>query len=545
MSETPLLLKPELPSDEVLRAAWAYEDVTNLYHFSKYTLDLGRTFREAGRVDKLNPKPHADLCDFITNTGKYAGRLKNNWKLILLPRGTLKTSVASVAYPLWCLLRSPNTRILLDSETYAKSVDTLRAIKGLITTNQRLRLAHGELNEPISSEAISFAKANRGLPWNEDSIIIGSRTDFAQRSPSISVGGVDIVKVGMHYDIVIGDDYHSEKNITSREQIEKVIKHIQLMTSILDPGASFIIIGTRWDDKDAYGWIIEEIEGLSIKQPGIYSGKHFDVMVYPWRWGDAEKGFTYFSPEILNEETIIPLKAMHSAYSFSCQYMNDPIDEATAVFKESWIKDNVLTPREALDLLDGMVKFTCVDPAIGEGDQHDYSAIVTIGYAAPMDEEGKYDLMRVLLDVRYGHWNPDKLFEEIVDVYRTWRPVQVGFEAVSGFESFQTIFRERCRARGLYLPFNYYKRDTKISKDVRIRALAPMFQSGTFHMVKGAAGNAEFWEEYRRFPRAKHDDVLDALADVEKFGYFPTPYSDKYDVRQGPHYRPLDEVTGY
>ena len=192
-------LKPEEISDELLTAAWAYEDVSHLYHFARNTLGF----------DKLSVKPHADLADFITNSGKYEGRLSNKWKLILLPRGTYKTTVASQAYPLWLLLRDPNTRILLDSETYAKSVVTLRSIKGLLATNERLRGIHGDLTQPCSDQARAFCKQAARLRWNEDEIILGSRTNFALKEPSIAVGGLDIVRVGMHYDIVIADDLHS------------------------------------------------------------------------------------------------------------------------------------------------------------------------------------------------------------------------------------------------------------------------------------------------------------------------------------------------
>lgn len=535
MTEKPSLLSlkslpPEEIDDELLRAAWAYEDVTNLYHFAKNTLGFA----------KLVARPHADLCDFLANDGKYKGRLTNNWKLILLPRGTFKTTVACYAYPLWLLLGNPNLRILLDGETFAKSAASLRAIKGLITTNQKLHEFHGKLHEPISPEAVAFAKANRGLTWNEDEIVIGTRTDFSKREGSISVGGVDITKVGMHYDLVIGDDYHSERNITTREQIEKVVQHIQLMTAILDPGAKYIVIGTRWDDKDAYGWIIEDIEGIRIKQPGIYKGKHFDIMVYPWKMPDG----TLFAPTILNEETIVPLKTMHTPYQFSCQYMNDPVDSETAIFKESWIKDNVLSSREANDLLEEMIIFTSVDPAVGITKDHDYSAIVTIGYLTKSDpDDGRLEQRRVLLDVHYGNWNPDRLVDEVLETTKRWKPVSVGFESISGFEAYQSVFRERCARLGRRVPLVYFKQDTKISKENRIQALAPMFQSGSFYMVKGARGLEEFWEEYRRFPRAKHDDVLDALADVEKFSYFPSPGGR----RGGPEeeYKPLDATTGY
>ena len=527
-------LKPEEIDDDLLRAAWAYEDCSNLFHFSRNTLGFA----------KLTAKPHADLCDFVTNQGKYEGRLSNKWKLILLPRGTYKTTVASQAYPLWLLLRDPNTRILLDSETYAKSVVTLRSIKGLLATNERLRGIHGDLTQPCSDQARAFCKQAARLPWNEDEIILGSRTNFALKEPSIAVGGLDIVRVGMHYDVVIADDLHSEKNVTTKEQIDKVIAHIQLMTSILDPGAQFVIIGTRWDDRDAYGWIIDEVESLALKQPGVYRGKTFDIMVYPWKWGTEDQP-VLFAPEILNDESIRNIKKIYSPYLFSCQYMNDPVDQETAIFKKEWIEKNVLSSARAnLMFSDGMSIFTSIDPAVSENKNTDYSAIVTVGFCNTVDrDEGTVDLQRVLLDVHYGHWNPDQLVEEVINVARKYRPLKIGFESVGAFDAYQSIFRERCRVRGFHLPIEFFKRDTRISKETRIGALSPIFRAGSYYYVRGARGVQEFLDEYKRYPKGKHDDVLDALADIERFSYFPVPSGA--GVGGGPEYKPLDEISGY
>jgi hypothetical protein len=35
-------------------------------------------------------------------------------KLIVMPRGSLKSSICSIAYPIWQLMKNPNERILID-----------------------------------------------------------------------------------------------------------------------------------------------------------------------------------------------------------------------------------------------------------------------------------------------------------------------------------------------------------------------------------------------------------------------------------------------
>jgi hypothetical protein len=64
-----------------------------------------------------------------------------------------------------------------------------------------------------------------------------------------------VTKNGMHYDLIIMDDLHSELNTANKEQIEKVVQHYKLAFSLLDPGQPLIVIGTRWDYNDVYQYI--------------------------------------------------------------------------------------------------------------------------------------------------------------------------------------------------------------------------------------------------------------------------------------------------
>jgi hypothetical protein len=70
------------------------------------------------------------------------------------------------------------------------------------------------------------------------------------------VSGIDKSINGMHYDYIIGDDLHSEKNVTNAEQIQQVVDHWKLLYSLLDPGKVLIIIGTRWHFVDLYQEIL-------------------------------------------------------------------------------------------------------------------------------------------------------------------------------------------------------------------------------------------------------------------------------------------------
>jgi hypothetical protein len=75
------------------------------------------------------------LCGFNEITLNTHGHMIQNLesdtkrKLIVMPRGTFKSSIGVVAYAIWLLIRNPNERIMIDSEKYANSKNFIRQIK--------------------------------------------------------------------------------------------------------------------------------------------------------------------------------------------------------------------------------------------------------------------------------------------------------------------------------------------------------------------------------------------------------------------------------
>lgn len=175
-------------------------------------------------------------------------------KIICVPRGTFKSSIAAIVYPIFLLINDPNLRILIDSELYSNSITYLRSIK--------LHLASEEMVKV-------FGNFKTDLVWREDAITIAQRTSKV-KEPSISCGGIGTTKVGQHYDVIIGDDYNSPNNTASRDRSQKVIDHYRYNLAILDPDAEYVIIGTRYGEHDLIGWILNEVLGLKKLSEGKF-----------------------------------------------------------------------------------------------------------------------------------------------------------------------------------------------------------------------------------------------------------------------------------
>jgi hypothetical protein len=167
-------------------------------------------------------------------------------KLIVVPRGSFKSSIGVVGYSIWRLLKNPNERILVDSEIFANSKNFLREIRGHLES------------APLFHLFGNFVTKDN---WSQSSITIAQRTKNYKES-SITCGGVGTVKVGQHYSVIIQDDMNSNKNSDTPEGIDKVIRHYKYTQSILDPGGTMVVIGTRYNSRDIPGFILKDELGL-------------------------------------------------------------------------------------------------------------------------------------------------------------------------------------------------------------------------------------------------------------------------------------------
>lgn len=200
----------------------------SFYHFAKYGLGYSL----------MVPHLHGDMCRKLQSDKPF--------KLLCVPRGTFKSSIASVAFPIWKTLHNPDIRIMIDSEVYTNASNYLREIRGHYERNERFKRLFGDYVGPV---------------WNDSEIIISKRTAI-KKEPTMVASGIGAEKTGQHYDLIIGDDLSSTSNTRSPEQAEKVITHYRLYTSLLDPGGEKVIIGTRYSEIDIIGHIIQNELGI-------------------------------------------------------------------------------------------------------------------------------------------------------------------------------------------------------------------------------------------------------------------------------------------
>lgn len=213
---------PELADVDVLQSALQDQYKKSLYRVAKYL---------CGYKD-INEHTHGGVIRALEESTPR--------KLIVMPRGTFKTSLAVVAYPIWRMLNNPNIRILLDSELWTLSRNSMREIKSHIKSESFLQI---------------FPDWKFVLD-NTAELIINKRT-IPKKEPTLACSGIGAGKTGQHFDLIIADDLNSPQNSLKPELAEQVINHYRYYTSILDPGGTIVVIGTRYSEHDLIGFILK------------------------------------------------------------------------------------------------------------------------------------------------------------------------------------------------------------------------------------------------------------------------------------------------
>ena len=457
---------------EVLRSSKAQYYLTHFYEFNRDVI---------GWPDCYEPL-HRKVCNFVQDN------IRKKKLLILLPRGSFKSSMVTVGYTLWRIAQNPQERILIANATFQMACQFLSQIKDHVSKNEKFIELYGNLATDAAS-------------WREDRITIARGKAYEQKEPTVWAFGMGSNLVGSHYTVAILDDMVNRENITTRDQIDKVINFYRDTLDLVDATPTgqkeVCVIGTTWHQSDLYSWI---------QDPETNILQDFEVLRMPAYTGEWGKGNLLF-PTRLNWKTLAELKRQQGNSHFSAQYMLDPVPLEDAVFKADF-KYYDETDIRGLQ----MTKFIMVDPALSERKEADYSAMVCIG----VDKNNDW----YVLDIWRDKVNPKRLLDQMFYWDDKWKPNIQAIETTAFQKVLQYFAYEEMKRRNHIIPITELKHNDR-SKDERIRGLEPRYEMGSVFHSKELQYNDYLEDELRRFPRGKNDDLIDALASGLEISYPP------------------------
>lgn len=467
---------------EELRIELRAKALGSLYFFAKGVLGF----------DKLT-NLHLEVCEFL--------EAEEQRKLLVLPRGHYKTTISSIAYPMWLSVHNPDIRILIASATSTNAQKIMSVIRAKWERCEMLRWLFPEL-------VPDFPKVR----WNDSCAVINRQGDWPEGTyEAIGAGGT---AVSRHYDFIIEDDLVNDDHLVNKEQMDKVIDWHQYKESLfISPSKGRdIVIGTRWAFFDLISHVLDtEVGRARYVRSAIEGG----VPIFP---------------EEFTLQELDRLLAVMGTYKFSCQYLNDPTQDTARKFEEGWLRFYEDLPAGAYSY------YVACDPAAsvfkaggGIARDSDYTAIITIA----VDPDGNIFVVDVVCD-RLGI---DEFIYELFRIVETYRPVTVGIETNAFQRALLFPIRLEMKKSNTFFSVTELKASKVATKQLRILALQPYFSNGAI-FVKRAFG--ELLHEYRLFPMAKHDDAMDALAYVVQMQR--TPHKVQLQVVGSPDPLSFDSI---
>jgi predicted phage terminase large subunit-like protein len=399
--------------------------------------------------------------------------------LDLWSRGHYKSSILTFALTIQDILRDPELTIGIFSHTRPIAKAFLRQIKQEFERNERLKRWFPD---------VLWANPVKESPkWSEDEGIVVKRKSNPKEATVEAWGLVDGQPTSKHYGLLDYDDVVTRESVTTPEMMMKTTDALSLSFNLGAKSHKRRFAGTRYHYNDTYRAVIER--GIAI--PRIYPA--------------TKDGQVDGEPVFLTRQELADKRREMGPYVFSCQMLLDPTADDKQGFKEEWIKFAATDTR-------GHNLAILIDAASSKKKDSDYTAGWVIGLG-PDRKVYVHDMIRDRLSLT-------ERAALLMAWHRKYQPMAVGYERYGMMGDVEHI-------RDLQERENYRFEITEVggmmSKVDRIRRLIPWFEQGRIYLhPKIAKTDYEgrtidltrsfINDEYKAFPVATHDDMLDALA---------------------------------
>jgi len=388
------------------------------------------------------------------------GKLKR--LIVNMPPRHTKSEFASYLLPAWMVGRNPKLKIIQATHTGELAIRFGRKAKHLIDSEEYRKIFKTTLQE--------------------DSKAAG-RWETAQGGEYFAAG-VGGAITGRGADLLIIDDPHSEQDALSPTAMENAYEwYTSGPRQRLQPGASIVLVMTRWSTKD--------LTAMLLKNQKEVKGDQWEVVEFP---AIMDHGPVW--PEYWNAEELEKVKATLPVAKWNAQWMQHPTSEEGAIIKREWWRK---WTSEKIPPLQHVIQ--SYDTAFMKKETADFSAITTWGIFFP-DQDSGANL--ILLDAVKGRYEFPELRRKALEQYKYWKPESVVVEA---------------KASGLPLTYELRQMDIPVTnftpskgndKHVRVNTCAPLFESGMIWAPDQKFAE-EVIEECAAFPHGDHDDLVDSM----------------------------------
>jgi hypothetical protein len=448
---------------------------------------------------------HRMLAGILQNA--YEGKYGRKMVLIHAHPRLGKSKLISETFPAWALGKRPDLKCIIASNSEDLASQFTLALREKVE-NPIHKLAFGEA-------------ATLGQRARADSFLL-------QGGGSILATSMNSTIVGKGANLLLIDDPITKRSDVETESYRNHIwtKFLELYTR-MDSGLKIcIILQQRWHKQDLIGRLLTEFPNDVI---------HFRFPALIETEEDMERDSMgrqigeVVAPELFNLEDILHIKKIQSAEAWAAMYQGRPLNEDGGRFLASYVKRVNIDPQWASD---NMTTYLIGDPASAKNATSDYSAFFVIG----LNHDGTY----WILDGVRERLGLKERWEKYRDLWRKWRPLECWYESFGASADLE-YFKERMEhektfftvQNSAYLNHSGRKRadGDPDQKHVRIERLIPDMVEGKWFAaseikrvrLREDGTDVEYdpvsemiADEFPDYPKAKHDDCLDAISRIKE-----------------------------
>jgi predicted phage terminase large subunit-like protein len=341
--------------------------------------------------------------------------------------------------------------------------------------------------------------------WSLDGGIIVKRATNPKESTVEAWGLVDGQPTSRHYTHQIYDDVVTLESVSTPDQIKKTTSAWEMSLNLGSGSRTRRrYIGTRYHLRDTY----DEMMRRGSVKPRVHAAT------------DNGKSPPDGKPVFLDEATLAQKRRDMGPYTFGSQMLQNPVADKAMSFKDEWLKFYESANWSKWN------RYILVDPASKRKSTSDYTVMMVVG----LGPDNNYYLIDGIRDRLSLTQRARKLFE----FHRKYMPKDTGYEEYGLQADIEHV--EYVMEQDNYR-FNIKRLGGSMAKEDRIKRLVPVFEGHRLWLPKALPfvdyeGIARDFvqlfiaEEYRAFPVAIHDDMLDCLARIlepELAAVFPKP----------------------
>jgi len=457
-----------------------------------------KTFWAEMSGDKYIDAPHIKyICDTLQYWGMKVvrGELCMETLIINVPPGSSKSTIATIAFPMWIWLHGPHlasTNISYSDTLSARHAKKARSItdseKWHLLFDNLLKLKHGKRFEITSQNKKAIENNFKGERFNTST---------------------DGTITGMHADFLIKDDMQNPKEAKS-DTIRKSVNEWdeETLTSRHKNEMCYldIIIAQRLHETDLTGYTLNK--KISITQVCLPSEVTNASKVLP------EEAIYLYTDGVLDPSrrprfVLETLKAKAGSASYTCQYLQAPFN-----LEEQDIKPSMFQEIQSYD--DNVIFDLWIDGAYTEKTENDPSGIDVMGkYKNDIIIKDSYDVRKKLPDllkfiVELEH---SKIFDR--EKGRIFIEPKASGHSLADYIEFETDYN-------FVRIGEHSKQEHKLvqaGKKARHEVIKPKAESHRLKYMKGS-WNEAFITQVCGFPRAAHDEHVDNLGYAINHYYF-------------------------